>query len=527
MLSINDNLSFTKPIKVIHGNVINALKILPSQSIDCVITSPPYWMQRDYGDPDQIGREQTSEEYVTKLTSVFSEIHRVLRRTGTLFLNIGDKYQDKNLLMIPERLAISLQQNGWVLRNKIIWYKPNAMPASVKDRLTTTYEPIYFFVKDDGAQIYYFYLNAIRERPKTIDDYQFNKSFREILGMRVVDNIRGVANLKGIIKGGIFDSEERLTGAVVSWGEKTTKEYLHDMSKSYPLEVEYKCPKCGSRIENLYLVYTYETLLCSCGAEILSDLDSLPIPILPPLPEFKEEIIKDDVKEKTNQFNSKYTNAGENKGTSPRGRIVAIGEHYTVQRRYKIFQPFISQYLNLWRIERGYGIKEINDFFNRKDTASRWFSRNFGKGSERGSVPLPNDWLQLKQLLRFDDRYDELVTRTHLVLYTVRVNPEGKNIGDLWQINTRPFEDSHFAVFPEELVERCIKVGCPKNGTVLDPFAGSGTTGAVALKLQRKAVLIELVDEYINIIKKRCNNEVEVISIGDSNIHDKLYIPEK
>lgn len=102
----------------------------------------------------------------------------------------------------------------------------------------------------------------------------------------------------------------------------------------------------------------------------------------------------------------------------------------------------------------------------------------------------------------FDDCYDRWVKEFHLVLQTVRAHPTGKNPGDLWSINTQPFLEAHFATFSEELVRRCILGGCPKNGVVLDPFAGSGTAAKVAQDLERDAILIELIPKYLEIIKK-------------------------
>ncbi|MGB9721858.1 MAG: DNA-methyltransferase [bacterium] len=105
------------------------------------------------------------------------------------------------------------------------------------------------------------------------------------------------------------------------------------------------------------------------------------------------------------------------------------------------------------------------------------------------------------------------MTETHLVLQTVKPHPKGKNPGDVWSIKLQPFTEAHFATFPEELVRRCILAGCPPNGVVLDPFAGSGTTGKVAYEMDRSAILIELVPEYLEIIKKRCPFLKEVIYV--------------
>ncbi len=145
-----------------------------------------------------------------------------------------------------------------------------------------------------------------------------------------------------------------------------------------------------------------------------------------------------------------------------------------------------------------------------RDTAGHWFRKDTGSWGKGGSIPLPSDWLKLKEILKFDDLYDRWVTETHLVLQTVKPHPKGKNPGDVWSIKLQPLPEAHFATFPEELVRKCILAGCPPGGVVLDPFAGSGTTGKVAQDLGRKAILIELVPEFLEIIKKRCKNISEV-----------------
>lgn len=112
--------------------------------------------------------------------------------------------------------------------------------------------------------------------------------------------------------------------------------------------------------------------------------------------------------------------------------------------------------------------------------------------------------MKLKELLGFDDRYDEKMTKCHYVLQTVRKHPKGKNPGDMWSIKTDKFPDAHFAIFPRELVRRCIQSTCPPNGIVLDPFAGSRTVGEVARELGKKSILIEINPSYPEIMRKRC-----------------------
>ncbi len=153
--------------RILVGDVRRKLDEIPADSIDCVITSPPYFRLRNYQHAEQIGLEQHVETYVQELRLVARGLKRVLKDSGSLWLNLGDTYssglQDgaerKSLLLVPERVALALQADGWILRNKVIWAKPNPMPTSVGDRLSCTHEVIYFFTTTPH---YFFDLDAIR-----------------------------------------------------------------------------------------------------------------------------------------------------------------------------------------------------------------------------------------------------------------------------------------------------------------------------------------------------------------------------
>ncbi|MFI6326497.1 DNA-methyltransferase [Nonomuraea sp. NPDC050556] len=170
------------------GDAQAVLAAMPAGAADCIVTSPPYYGLRDYGIPGQYGQEATPTEYVETLRATFSEARRVLADDGTLWLNVGDCYAansdgwargsdhntrqplirprsrlevpPKNLLGMPWRVAFALQQDGWILRNAIVWHKPNAMPQSILDRVSTRYELIFLLVKQ---RRYWFDLDAIRE----------------------------------------------------------------------------------------------------------------------------------------------------------------------------------------------------------------------------------------------------------------------------------------------------------------------------------------------------------------------------
>lgn len=168
--------------KIYQGDTLETLRTFPDKCIDMVITSPPYYALRDYGVDGQLGMESTFQEYITKLCDIFDEVKRVLKDDGTCWVNIGDTYdgnkrgiddsklseaaiqscnnlikktqlQNKCLLQIPARFAIEMTNRGWILRNEIIWCKPNVMPSSVKDRFSVDYEKLFFFSK---SKKYYF-----------------------------------------------------------------------------------------------------------------------------------------------------------------------------------------------------------------------------------------------------------------------------------------------------------------------------------------------------------------------------------
>ena len=327
------------------GNNLDLLKEMPDQSVNCVVTSPPYWGLRDYGTGEweggdencdhvanpnatkkfgneefnkncparemtktkgyyedvcpkcgavrtdnQLGQEDTPEEFAENLVELFREIRRVLKDDGTVWLNIGDTYgyPPKNLVGIPWRVAFALQDDGWILRQDIIWSKPNPMPESVKDRCTKAHEYIFLFAKNKK---YYFDNKSIQEDAR-------------------------------------------------NWGTR-------------------------------------------------------------------------------DRTNGKYTS----------GHAPILG------------------------------------------------------GNHAGLVG--KEWEE---------------------------NPK-KNKRSVWTISTKPFKGAHFAVYPIKLIEPCILAGCPKDGVVLDPFSGSGTTGIVAINNGRNYIGLELNPEYAEMslerIKDECPNTLE------------------
>lgn len=300
---------------ILSGDALQKLKSLPDKSINCCITSPPYYGLRDYGVLEQIGLEPTPEEYIQNLISVFKEVYRVLQDDGTLWINIGDSYngsrrgstkntdakwcektkntnslkggyygytqinnlKEKDLIGIPWMLAFALRADGWYLRQDIIWHKPNVMPESVKDRCTKAHEYLFLLSK---SRKYYFDNEAIKESCVTNDKNIRNRDISKL------NNTPGRTRMNGLV---------------------------HN-------------------------------------------------------------------------------------------------------------------------------------------------------------------------------------------------NYEKRNKRDVWSVSPASFKGAHFAVFPEKLITDCIKAGCPESGIVLDPFFGSGTTGVVAIKLNRNYIGIELNEEYTLLAKERLSN---------------------
>ena len=220
---------------IINRDALCALQELPSESVHCCVTSPPYFALRDYGLDAQIGQEDTPEQYIDRLTAVFSELYRVLRKDGTLWLNIADTYcgtgnkggyadpknpkgrtgqriarnsrvtgcKQKDLIGIPWLLAFSLREQGWYLRSDIIWQKQNPMPESCKDRPTRCYEHIFLLSKEKK---YYYDAAAIAEplAPTTAERYRRARSTNS----KYIQEIPGQGKVQGLNRprdGGYYD----------------------------------------------------------------------------------------------------------------------------------------------------------------------------------------------------------------------------------------------------------------------------------------------------------------------------------
>ena len=264
-------------VTLLLGDALQALQTLPAGSVDCIVTSPPYYGLRDYGTPDQYGLEPTPAAYVETMRALFGEARRVLADDGTLWLNLGDSYAyppgsthrqgqtgqrrdctftaetirgttalpTKNLIGVPWRAAFALQDDGWILRNEVIWYKHNAMPESVTDRLSSRHEHLFLFTKQ---QRYWFDLDAIRE-PHTMRPQRRPRGHKERQRLGVLPaqthstSQRDEPGIDGHPLG-------RNPGDV--W-DITTKPYPAAHFAVFPIELPLRCIKAGCRPDGTVL----------------------------------------------------------------------------------------------------------------------------------------------------------------------------------------------------------------------------------------------------------------------------------
>lgn len=375
-------------VTILNGDAMEMLRTLPDESVQCCVTSPPYWGLRDYGCAGQIGMEASYQEYVSNIVGIFAQVWRVLKSDGTLWLNLGDCYatgagkvgecpgggeqgdrwkgyrgtrpgspkhadnamgpmtqanrmpqiglKPKDLVGIPWRVALALQESGWYLRSDIIWNKPNPMPESVTDRPTKSHEYIFLLTKSER---YFYDHEAIKE--KCVSDHDAGNGFDGRQG--------GAAHLP--MSGG--------TGTKEPWTRK----------KSWN----------GSKFDD--------------GKNLL---------------------VHPNVGKRTNG-------------------------------KWSAQEPQTS------------GHRMVESVANAR-----------AKGNSHDS-PFG----------------------------------ESRNKRSVWTISTIGYPEAHFATFPPTLITPCILAGSRPGDAILDPFGGSGTTGAVALELGRRAILIELNPDYVKLIERR------------------------
>jgi site-specific DNA-methyltransferase (adenine-specific) len=259
--------------KIFNEPCLDTLKRMQDKSIDCVITSPPYWQLRDYGYEGQWGLEPTFQEYLEHLWEMMDEIYRVLKDEGTCWVNLGDTYArgsrakyaysnqslrskhehliepntkpdynglDKCLLLIPHRFAIGCIDRGWILRNDIIWAKRNGMPESVTDRFTKKHEYIFFMTKSEK---YYFDLDAIRDKHKEVS---INRNKYKLCSY----NDENASRNREMKAGELLNDKGKNPGSVSDFWDITTKGNSSKHYASYNMDLIKKpilagCPEGG------------------------------------------------------------------------------------------------------------------------------------------------------------------------------------------------------------------------------------------------------------------------------------------
>ena len=261
---------------LLQGHCLDVLKTLPEESVQTCITSPPYFGLRDYGCGGQIGLESTPEQFVQSLVDVFAEVHRVLKKDGTLWLNLGDSYvskptgslgnhtgakhgftenhkhqaagsvrpdktgfglAEKNLIGIPWRVAFALQSYGWYLRQDIIWHKPNPMPESVTDRCTKAHEYIFLMTKSPK---YYYDHESIKDPVK--QDW----GTRDRTNGKYHNEGTGLQPHSGLEKS--YETANKRSVWTV-----TTKPYKGAHFATYPTDLIRPCVLAGSRVGDVVL----------------------------------------------------------------------------------------------------------------------------------------------------------------------------------------------------------------------------------------------------------------------------------
>ena len=337
--------------KIYNEPCLDTIKNMPDDFLDCVITSPPYWQLRDYGYEGQWGLEPTHKEYLENLWSMMDEIYRVLKPTGTVWVNLGDTYGDKKCLMlIPHRFAIGCIDRGWIMRNDIVWAKRNNMPESVTDRFSKKHEYFFFMTKQEN---YFFDLDSIRDKHKSIDSRGSN---------RIKYNGKGNAN--------------NFSGDVDFLGQNPNGKNCGDVADFWDIPTK-------PNKEKHYASYN-DTLLIK--------------PILAGCPEFvcKKCGQPRMIEKKAVLVDEKDRDLVEYDKTKP----------YAIQERNGLIEARdlptlkeIKEYLKKWK--GGYTIDEIESILE-SQAPHHWFSAE--------SYPTVEDWFKIKELLNFDDTYDKQMT---------------------------------------------------------------------------------------------------------------------
>lgn len=333
----------SRTFRIIEGDALEVAQGLPAESVQCVVTSVPYYKKRDYKVSGQIGQEPSPELFIARLLYVFREVRRTLRKDGVCWVNIADTYAKKERLGIPHRLALALQTDGWKWRDEVIWHKPSTMTESVRDRCTQAHEFIFMFTRSRR----YFYDN------------------------------------------------EAIAEPAQDWGER---------DRSNGKYTSGEVPIAGGKHHGLTGVRAQKRRALELAAE---------------------------------------------KGLTP--------DHLAAIRSAGMTDAGKAQATQL----------------------------GFGKNTE--------------EVQRLAAEAKEALGG----YYREFLSGETRNRRSVWSVPPKPSREEHYAAYPPDLIEPCILAGSKEGDLVYDPFGGSGTTGLVALRLNRNAILSELNPTYCEMARQR------------------------
>ena len=493
----------TSDVAIYQADSRTAWRDLPEHSADAIVTSPPYWGLRDYGHDGQIGLEDDPVTYIGELADLLTGYgERVLKPGGSLWLNLGDTYNSdmerskqnaasstldssdpagevnvvgrqinrkwprKSMLMIPERVALALIERGWILRNRVVWAKPNGMPSSVQDRLATKHEALFHLVRS----------TAMRDMSSPL---------------RVMSDAER-AWLAAMIDGegtiGIMCNKRKDYNSYTPYVRvgSTTPELLERCVEITGLGTV-RDHKGASRPDHYRPLYVWQPSSLQ-AASIIGQVYSF---LLAKREQAKVALSLQDRLASRGVKGQRLSGAEESERRNLYELLKALNQWET--RDSGLPDPSARWLGAVGRCEPYTydldAIREPHESPNARakaGTSSSPASRA-GKVAEiRGDQGLPASGV------------DRAATS----------HPDGKNPGDVWTIPTQPYPDAHFAVFPRELVRRPILATVPEGGTVLDPFFGSGTTAVAARSLGRKTVGVELSEEYCALAAKRFTQNV-------------------
>jgi DNA modification methylase len=481
---------------IFNGDCIEILPMLEANSIQCVVTSPPYWGLRDYGCAGQLGLEKTPEEYVANLVRVFQEVKRVLRDDGTLWLNLGDSYgtgtkagrqegtlnlgdgtnlsrqisrvggMAKQLIGIPWRVAFALQADGWWLRQDVIWHKPNPMPESVRDRCTKSHEYIFLLTK---SARYFYDAEATKEPSKYPEDDRKARQNQKDYDGQIGEGgqIRAVINPKGAKT---YPFRNRRTVWTI-----TTKPFNMWNETSRLSRVERDAVSCG--MKHIVLpVCPVHGYLChqdsnrsggERGADATNRIEGNGDLVQSPL--FDCAPIDQ---------NPAGDSSPGNSGLPPLACFPSATDHNTGKSKTVLVPETMPSCTPCGENEPRTDGTQVPPL----SFAQHPCMNGSNKWPDEMDVHLP----------------DQTTFRTVDSL-SLPIPPECL----CGYYHTVTKKSSHFATFPPEIPEICIKAGSRVGDTVLDPFAGAGTTGMIAEKLDRKFIGIELNPEYAKMGERR------------------------